>query len=147
MVFKPSSHVLCYEELGERSTNMIKDSKDLLFFAHASPLFICFRFSSLCPFLFHFWLAVSQQQVISVETLVRIISTRALKRPSTALPSVIRRLETCLRMASSQSELTGAAGRRYFFKKLFQERAHLGRVWLATFESISPFFPLPFLKN
>jgi hypothetical protein len=37
-------------------------------------------------------------------------------------------------MASIPSELIGAAGRRYLFKELIQERPHLGRVWLATSE-------------
>ncbi|OAL23752.1 hypothetical protein AYO20_10898 [Fonsecaea nubica] len=31
------------------------------------------------------------------------------------------------------AEAIGAAGRRYVFKTLIQERPHLGRVWLATF--------------
>ncbi|KAF1808533.1 kinase domain-containing protein [Eremomyces bilateralis CBS 781.70] len=35
-------------------------------------------------------------------------------------------------MASTSSELVGAAGGRYFSKELIQERPHLGRVWLAT---------------
>ncbi len=36
--------------------------------------------------------------------------------------------------SSAPSELVGAAGRRYRFKELLQERPHLGRVWLATSE-------------
>ena len=39
-----------------------------------------------------------------------------------------------VKMASTPSELIGAAGRRYLFKELIQERPHLGRVWLATSE-------------
>ncbi|KAL2369381.1 hypothetical protein RJ035_003549 [Blastomyces gilchristii] len=35
-------------------------------------------------------------------------------------------------MAPPSSELVGAAGCRYLFKQLIQERPHLGRVWLAT---------------
>ncbi|KAL2373017.1 hypothetical protein RJZ57_002519, partial [Blastomyces gilchristii] len=35
-------------------------------------------------------------------------------------------------MASPFSELIDAAGCRYLFKHLIQERPHLGRVWLAT---------------
>jgi hypothetical protein len=38
------------------------------------------------------------------------------------------------KMASIPSELIGAAGRRYLFKELIQERLYLGRVWLATSE-------------
>ncbi|KAF1347260.1 kinase-like protein [Lizonia empirigonia] len=38
-------------------------------------------------------------------------------------------------MAASKSlNLVGSTGRCYFFKKLIQERPHLGRVWLASFE-------------
>ncbi|KAF4628091.1 hypothetical protein G7Y89_g10060 [Cudoniella acicularis] len=37
-------------------------------------------------------------------------------------------------MASAPTELVGAAGSRYRFMELIQERPHLGRVWLATFE-------------
>jgi hypothetical protein len=33
------------------------------------------------------------------------------------------------------NELVGAAGRRYQFKELLQERPFLGRVWLATSEN------------
>lgn len=46
------------------------------------------------------------------------------------------------KLASKQSEMVGTIGRRYQFKKLFQERSHLGRVWLATSDSsiISPPF-------
>ena len=40
-------------------------------------------------------------------------------------------------MASIPSEMIGAAGRRYLFKELIQERPHLGRVWLATSEDPS----------
>ncbi|KAK2766005.1 hypothetical protein FQN54_007520 [Arachnomyces sp. PD_36] len=35
-------------------------------------------------------------------------------------------------MVSPPSELVGAAGRRYIFKQLIQERPHIGRVWMAT---------------
>ncbi|EAS29543.3 serine/threonine protein kinase [Coccidioides immitis RS] len=35
-------------------------------------------------------------------------------------------------MSPPPTELIGAAGRRYLFKQLIQERPHLGRVWLAT---------------
>lgn len=38
------------------------------------------------------------------------------------------------RMASVPNELAGAAGRRYKFKELIQERPHIGCVWLATSE-------------
>ena len=34
-------------------------------------------------------------------------------------------------MAPPPSELVGAAGRRYVFRQLIQERPHFGRVWLA----------------
>ena len=37
-------------------------------------------------------------------------------------------------MVSAPSELVGAAGRRYRFKELIQERPYLGRVWLGTSE-------------
>ena len=37
-------------------------------------------------------------------------------------------------MASVPNELVGTAGRRYQFKKLIQERPHIGHVWLATSE-------------
>lgn len=43
-------------------------------------------------------------------------------------------LRKSVKMASTPSELIGAAGRRYLFKELIQERPHLGRVWLATSE-------------
>lgn len=38
------------------------------------------------------------------------------------------------KMASAPNELLGAAGCRYRFKELIQERPYLGRVWLATSE-------------
>lgn len=42
---------------------------------------------------------------------------------------------TGIRITSSKSpNLVGSTGRCYTFKKLIQERPHLGRVWLASFE-------------
>lgn len=41
-------------------------------------------------------------------------------------------------MAAPSSELIGAAGCRYLFKQLIQERPQLGRVWLATCEHTRP---------
>jgi hypothetical protein len=41
-------------------------------------------------------------------------------------------------MAPPPSELIGASGGRYLFKQLIQEIPHLGRVWIATCESIRP---------
>jgi hypothetical protein len=43
-------------------------------------------------------------------------------------------LEKAVKLASTSGELIGAAGRRYVFKELIQERPHLGRVWVATLE-------------
>jgi hypothetical protein len=43
-------------------------------------------------------------------------------------------LRGSVKMASTPSELIGAAGRRYLFKELIQERPYIGRVWLATSE-------------
>jgi hypothetical protein len=43
-------------------------------------------------------------------------------------------LRKSAKIAFIPSELIGAAGRRYLFKELIQERSHLGRVWLATSE-------------
>jgi len=37
------------------------------------------------------------------------------------------------KVASVPVELVGAAGCRYRFKELLQDRPHLSRVWLATF--------------
>lgn len=39
-------------------------------------------------------------------------------------------------MPPPPGELIGAAGCRYLFKQLIQERPHIGRVWLATCEHI-----------
>jgi hypothetical protein len=36
--------------------------------------------------------------------------------------------------ASSLVDLVGSTGRRYVFQHLVQERQHVGRVWLASFE-------------
>jgi hypothetical protein len=43
-------------------------------------------------------------------------------------------LRKSVKMTSIPSELIGAAGRRYLFKELIQEKPHLGRVWLAMSE-------------
>lgn len=41
---------------------------------------------------------------------------------------------TIARMASTPREFIGTTGRRYRFEELLQERAHVGRVWLARLE-------------
>jgi hypothetical protein len=54
--------------------------------------------------------------------------------PSAAAATAM--LRKSVKMASTPGELIGAAGRRYLFKELIQERPHLGRVWLATSEHL-----------
>jgi hypothetical protein len=43
-------------------------------------------------------------------------------------------LKNVAKLASISDEFVGAAGCRYRFKQLLQERPHLGRVSLATFK-------------
>jgi hypothetical protein len=52
------------------------------------------------------------------------------EHPSAAAATAM--LRKSVKMTSIPSELIGAAGRRYLFKELIQERPYLGRVWLAT---------------
>jgi hypothetical protein len=51
--------------------------------------------------------------------------------PAAAATAMLR---NSVKMTSIPSELIGAAGRRYLFKELIQEKPHLDRVWLAMSE-------------
>jgi len=62
-------------------------------------------------------------------------SNRIPKLLSAAPAATIACRKNIAKMASAPNELVGAAGCRYRFKELIQEKPSLGRVWLATSET------------
>jgi hypothetical protein len=69
---------------------------------------------------------------ISQQTKAADKSDHALTYPSSN-DSMLRK--NINKMAFAPNELVGAAGYRYRFKELIQERSFLGRVWVATSEN------------